>query len=185
MKPLKIEIYNFLIVSILFFTLPVNASTLWLKTGIYDFKNDASKEFYKFGWSIRVSYDFYEHAGFAFNVISGSSYSTVPYKGNKHNMLIVPFQLSWKYTIPIKGTQFHPFFGSGIGVYGKMDYNQQFPKKRYALTYGYHFFSGLDVQVSERIKTSFGIIYNTLITPSTEDINVSGLDILVGVGYMF
>ncbi len=186
MKLLKKKIF-FLVISILLgIANSAQAGTLWLRSGIYDFKDDASKKFYKFGWSGRISYDFFDYSGISIGITTGVSYSSVPYNNDDHEMAIIPILLSWKYTVFIDNTRFRPFFGSGIGLYEKIDSNETSTLgNRHSGTYGYHFLSGLAFKLNDKIITSFEMNYNTIITKLDEDFNSSGFDILFGLGYTF
>ncbi|KAA3614889.1 MAG: hypothetical protein D8M58_10565 [Calditrichaeota bacterium] len=171
---------------IIFITvLNINASNLWVSGGLYDFANDVSKEFYKYGWSFRVQYDFLQLSQMNFSISTGGSFSSVPYNGEEHEMYLIPLQFSWRYNFLMEHPTIQPFFGSGIGAFAKMDLNEFFPKRHHAYTYGYHLFSGLEYKISDRVKSKFEMRYNVLIPPTLEDINSSGFDILIGVGYSF
>ncbi len=185
MKLLKTRIFNPAVIMLFIIAAAGNAGTLWLRCGLYDFKDDAAKKFYKIGWSGRLTYDFFERRNFTAGLTRGVSYSTVPYNSEEHDMLIIPFLFSWKYYIPIEAVQFRPYFGSGIGVYGKMDYNELFKNNHYSFTYGYHLLSGFTAPISDRLNASVELNYNAVITSSTEDLNPSGFDILIGAGYSF
>ena len=66
-----------------------------------------------------------------------------------------------------------------------MDQNEISPNRRYNISYGYHFFTGLEYKISDLLRTRFEMRQNMLIPPALEDIDPSGLDILIGVGYKF
>jgi len=163
----------------------VNAATIWVSLGVYDFTDDISKEFYKYGQSFRVSCDFGQISALKLSATTGGSFSNVPYHGDDHEMFILPLLLSWKYFLWSEQSKIYPVIGSGAGIYAKMDHNEYFPKKRYSFTYGYHFTSGLNYKISNRLTSKFEMRYNILISPGTEDINSSGFDVLLGIGFLF
>jgi Outer membrane protein beta-barrel domain len=182
MKSSKTGIYKTFFI-LTFLICKTNASEIWVDGGLYDFTNNVSKEFYKYAWSFRVSYDFYQVSQLSFSITSGFSSSSRPYNGDDYDMYLVPLQLSWKYKFLVSESDIIPFIGSGIGFYEKMDHNEIFPKNYYSATYGYHLFSGLQYNISEEIKLKFETRYNILISPALEDINSSGFDILLGTGF--
>jgi len=182
---MRIEIYKKVFFLFLLLVFKTNASTVWISSGIYDFTDDVSKEFYKYGWGFRVSCDFWQISALRLSATTGGTFSNVPYHGDDHEMFIVPLLFSWKYLLGSEQSKFYPFIGSGIGVYAKMDHNEYFPKKRYSFTYGYHFTTGLNYKISNRLTSKFETRYNILISPGTEEINSSGFDILLGIGFSF
>lgn len=184
MKLLKTGIYR-IIILIFSVAATSNAAGFWINAGVYNFSNDISRQFYKFGWSGKISYDFLELSQLKFSIVSGGSYSKVPYNQEEHEMYLIPLQLSWRYNFVMINSKIYPFFGSGIGGYLKMDQNEIFPKRRYNISYGYHFFTGLEYKISDLLRTRFEMRQNMLIPPALEDIDPSGLDILIGVGYKF
>ena len=185
MKLSKIGIFKLMLTLVLIAASAGNAGTIWLRGGLYDFKDDAAKKFYKLGWSGRLTYDFVELRNFTVSLTSGASYSTIPYNTEDHDMLIVPLLFSWKYFIPVEGSSFRPYFGSGVGAYGKFDSNELFRKNHTSYSYGYHFLSGFTSPVSERLNASVELNYNTIIPSQKENLNASGFDILLGIGYSF
>jgi hypothetical protein len=160
-----------------------NAINLSGAIGVYDFTDEVSKEFYKLAMSGKISFDFFEKAGFAGGLCTGASFSTVPYNGGDHDFLMVPLILTGKYTYTPAQTSLQPFWAIGIGGYGKMDHNEWFTKNHYAATYGYSFTTGVSLPLKQRLLLVADIGVHILISPSYEDINTGGVQTTLGIAY--
>lgn len=180
MKLSKTILFNALI----FFTFGIGqAGTLWTNAGIYDFSNDVAREFYKFGWSGRLAYEVPLTQNSGLELQSGANFSTVPYNGEEHEMYLFPLQLSWKYYFTNGSSKWVPYFGTGVGAYYKMDNNEFFKGRRWAFLYGYQLCSGLKYTLGKTVPLRFELRYNLLMPPNTQDLNSSGMDVLIGIGF--
>lgn len=179
MKLSKIALFSGLLVVLIS---SGRADVLWTNAGIYDFTNDVAREFYKFGWSGRLAYEYQASSRIGLEMQTGANFSTVPYNGEEHQMYLYPLQITWKYYFETDQPKLAPYFGTGVGGYYKMDNNEFFKGRRWAFLYGYHLCSGIKYNFKRALPFRFELRYNLLMPPNTQDLNSSGLDVLVGFG---
>ena len=180
MKSLKILICKLL----LFFILSqfsLLAKDFSIHIGVYDFTDEAAKEFYIIAPSLMLSYDCLETSYLSLNISAGFSFNSVRYNSRRHNLFMVPIFISILYDLPNPESRIHPFIGGGLSLLGKADKNPSFEKPHFSGTYGYHIVGGISISINKKVMLTFEIKYNNLIPPSIENLNVSGIMSTIGI----
>ncbi len=165
--------------------LSLHARNVNLGIGIYDFTDEVSKEFYTITFNAKLSFEFLERSGLSLGLSSGISFTSVIYNDDDHDFLLVPTFLYGKYCHKPEKIRIHPFAGLGFGLYWKMDYNDWFKQPHYGLTYGYVALGGIQIPVNNFLHVILEIDYHIHIPVSMEELNASGIQTTVGVGYTF
>jgi hypothetical protein len=80
------------------------------------------------------------------------------------------------------GSKVNPTIRAGLILMGKIDQNTDFDKTFLALTYGYHFTGGLKINLKKDLFLTIDLSYNLLLPPDSEEINISGVMTMVGLG---
>ena len=151
------------------------------RAGIYDFTDEAAREFYLLLPTVVIGYDFITISDLKFNVSAGFGYSSFKYNSDRHHVYMMPVFLSAIYCIPLEGSKVSLYAGGGFSLAGKADKNLTFAKSHYSFTYGYHVLGEMDFKLNEKLSLSLDIRYNLLMPPSLEELNISGVVTTVGV----
>jgi len=170
-----------LIVAFIFFGIPVNGQSLYIRAGIYDFTDNTATEFYTLAPGIFVDYDVLSISRLKINTGLGFAFNAIKYNEHRHYLYFIPVFLSMKYELVNPESKLKPYIGAGFSLAGKADQNRYFDKTHYAFTYGYHALGGLDWQLKEKFSIVFDLRYNLVLNPVMEEINMSGVVSSVGV----
>lgn len=174
---IKISIFFFLVFLI-------SANDIGIEIGIYDFTDEASKEFYKIAPALVFSYEIVKKTKLSFNLTSGIFFTVTSYNRSKHYLTMIPFHSSIIYNFKEPDLKFQPFIGGGFSIQVKFDLNPVFNQPHFSATYGYHMLAGIKVPVKERVKFFGKLKYNILIPPYLEDLNTSGIISTIGFKFM-
>jgi hypothetical protein len=180
MRSLKILIFE-----LLAFTMvsPLAGQSLSARVALYDFTDEAARDFYLLSPVVLVGYDFPSSSRLNFNVTAGFGYRSFPYRDHQHRLYLMPIFISLKYKAANPGSTVQPYIFGGGGLLGKEDRNSTLDDTHYAFTYGYHAGAGVDIKLKERLSLNIDVRYNLLVNPAMEDINVSGVISAVGVAF--
>jgi hypothetical protein len=178
MKSLKILICEILIVAI---SIEVQAQKVTARAGIYDFTDEAAREFYLLSPVVFAGCDFPLISRLAIGVSAGFGYHSFKYNSGRHHLYLVPVFISLLYELPVSDTKVVPYLGGGFGLCAKSDKNLSLEHAHHSFTYGYHVCGGLALKLNDKVSLSFDIRYNLLVPPAMEELNISGVITTVGV----
>ncbi len=180
---MKISIIS--LIALLFICVGLRGNSLGIKTGIYDFTDEATRDFYKVGYSVLGDYSFYTSPFIQFDIQTGLTYSTTDYNGKRHNQFVFPLQATYISYILGDGANLAlvPYFGVGVGAYYSLDTAQALDKDYKKTTYGYHFLMGFAHELSEKTSLTCELKNNIIMSHYLEDIEISGINLLVGLRY--
>ncbi|NQT76696.1 MAG: hypothetical protein HQ565_03205 [Bacteroidetes bacterium] len=180
MKSLKILTYSLIIM--LAVTGEQARSQQWsLKTGIYEFTNITTREFYVLAPVIWGGYDVWTRSRISLHLSGGMGYKSRKYSEDRHHLYLIPFFFTANYTLPNPDARVYAVIGSGFSLMGKADQNMALDKTHYAITYGYHASGSLRFRLKCKPVLAVELTYNLLMPTVTEDINISGLIINFGI----
>ena len=180
MRSLRILIFSFLFLTIL---LPENGlSQPWsVRSGMYIFTDNTASEFYLLAPTVLGGFDVWKRSRLSMNLSTGLSFNSLKYDDHRHNLYMVPVNLLMVYDIPNPGAKVWPVAGSGICLTGKADQNESFSKTHYSLSYGFLATAGIRIPLSKKLIFVFDLTYNLLIPPTSDEINMSGMMVMVGL----
>jgi outer membrane protein W len=181
MKLLKILIFK---VSIVLTLIPVTggSQSIYVRSGIYDFTDNTAREFYNLAVSISAGADIWNPGRLHLNISSGLAFNSVKYNGHRHNLYMIPAIVAMNYDLVNSKSKVNPTIGMGMIFMGKIDQNTDFSRTFLALTYGYHATGGLRIFLKKNLFLTIDLSYNLLLPPDSEEINISGLMTMVGLG---
>ena len=180
MKSLRILICSILLFSV-FMGDEGNCQPFSVRTGLYIFTDNTSSEFYLLAPTLLAGYDLWKKSRLSLNLASGLSFNSFKYNDHRHNLYMVPLMVTVNYGFLNPGTRVRPFIGMGMELMGKADQNRDFEKTIWSLTYGYHATGGLRWRLNRKLLLTFDMTWNLLMPPVMEDVNMSGIILMVGV----
>jgi hypothetical protein len=180
MKLLKILTFKILMG---LFLIPLTgwSQSLYLRSGIYDFTSNTAREFYQLAVAVSVGADVWNPGRLHLSVSSGLAFNAVRYNGHRHNVYIIPLNLDLNYDLLNPKSKVRPTFGLGVMLVGKIDDNIDFSKTFLALSYGYRATGGLRISLPKEMFLTFDLSYNLVLSPDSEEINISGVMAMAGL----
>ena len=149
--------------------------------GVFDFTDEAAREFYKIAPSVIVGTDLYKKKNISLQVFTGLSFASVRYNSRRHNLYLIPLNLVGVYKFTDLETKINPFFGTGLGIYYKIDKNADLEKAHDSFTYGYILNAGFDFPLKKTKILTFDIKYHFTMPPTFEEFNYGGIIPSIGV----
>ena len=182
MKSLRNLIYSML--TILIFGSSVSKAQIpSVKVGIYDFVDNIASEFYVLAPTVIFGYDVWKRSQLDLEMSVGLSFNRTRYNNHYHNLYMVPFMATVYYNLPNPGAKLWPSIGMGTSLLWKADYNRDFDKTHYSLAYGFHATGILNIPLNGDLLLTFQMTYNLLIPPITEEVDLSGMILTVGLSF--
>jgi len=185
MKSMKILICSLLFCNLIFtnkqgFT-QNQAKEFSVHLGVFDFTGEAAREFYKIAPSIIMGTNLYKKKNISLKVFTGLSFASVRYNSRRHYLYLIPLNLIGVYTLTESNTQIQPYFGTGLGIYYKIDKNANLDKAHDSFTYGYILNAGFDFPLKKTKILTFDIKYHFVMPPTFEEINYGGIIPSIGI----
>ena len=180
MKLLRILTFN-LVLSAPLLPFVMNGQEFSVRSGIYDFTNLTSREFYVIAPTLLVGYDFWTLSRLSFQVTSGISYNTAKYNADRHHLIMIPFFLTASYNLPNPHAKLFPVVGGGFSLMLKIDKNATLRKAHYGITYGLQASGGLRYALRPGLLLTFDLAYHIFIPFTTEETNINGFLYAAGI----
>ncbi|MBL7139007.1 MAG: hypothetical protein ISS17_09560 [Bacteroidales bacterium] len=158
-----------------------NGQELSVRSGIYDFTNLTTREFYVIAPTLLVGYDFWTLSRLSFQVTSGISYNTAKYNADRHHLIMIPLFLTASYNLPNPHARLFPVIGGGLSMMLKMDQNASLSKVHYGLTYGLQASGGLRYALRPGLLLTFDIACHIFVPFTTEETNINGFLYTLGL----
>ncbi len=170
-------------ISLLCLLLPVSAGAqeLSVRSGVYDFTNVTTREFYVLAPTFLIGYDFWTISRISFQVTSGISYNTSKYNADRHHLYMIPLFLTASYNLPNPHARLFPVIGGGFCLMQKFDKNASLQRTHYGITYGFQASGGLRYRFQPGFFITLDIAYNILIPFTTEETNINGFLTTIGL----
>ena len=173
MKSWKILIFSGLLVGF-GLTNPAKGQELSVRSGLYDFTNITTREFYVVAPTLLVGYDVWTISRLSFQVTSGLSFNTSKYNNDRHFLYMIPLFLTADYHLPNPLARLFPVIGGGFCLMQKIDKNAFLQKTHYGMTYGFQVSGGLRYGLKTGLLLTLDIAYNIFIPFTTEETNING-----------
>jgi hypothetical protein len=93
---------------------------------------------------------------------------------------MVPLTVIVSYDLTGNGSKVFPSASMGLSLAGKADYNSDFDRTHYSLTYGYIATGGIRYRPGKKVIFSFDLSYHLMMPPTLEELNLSGVSLLLG-----
>ncbi len=161
----------------------VSAQRVFVRSGIYDFTDNAAREFYVVAPTFLAGYEAWHKPKMGLVVTSGLSFNAVRYNGRRHYLYMVPLLVTFTVKLMDPASRVIPVAGMGMGVMEKIDQNASFDQTYYSFAYGYHATGGLRFRMTGRLSLTFDLTYNLIMPPVQEEVNPSGVLITIGLGW--
>jgi hypothetical protein len=157
------------------------AQNTTLKAGIYVFTDSFASEFYGFVPTVMTDFHLWSRSQLDLRISPGFSYRPIQYNDHYHNLFMVPLLTTLYYELPNPESEIHPTFGIGGSLMFKADQNKDYDKTHYAFGYGFHATGRLNLESEKGRLYVFDLTYNLMMPPFTEEVNVSGVVLTVGM----
>ncbi|MFH1937763.1 MAG: hypothetical protein ABIK52_09390 [Bacteroidota bacterium] len=180
MKQWRISIFS-LILCVWGLSNLLHAQEFSVRSGIYDFTDLTTREFYVVAPTLLVGYDFWTLSRLSFQVTSGISYNTAKYNADRHHLIMIPFFLTASYNLPNPHARLFPVIGGGLSMMLKMDQNATLSKVHYGLTYGVQASGGLRYALRPGLLLTFDVAYHIFVPFTTEESNINGFIYSAGI----
>jgi len=154
---------------------------LSVASGIYDFTDITTREFYLLAPTLSIGADVWKKSRMSIHLTTGLSFTSVKYNSHRHYFYMVPLTVAVFYDLGDPGSKVYPSIGMGFRLAGKADYNRDFERAHYSLTYGYIAGGGIRWKPGKKITYSFDLMYNLMMPPVPDELNLSGVSVLIGV----
>jgi len=182
MKPSIVLIYS---IPALLFVFPTfsSAQRTTIKMGIYDFVENTASEFYVLSPIITAEYRVWKSSQLDLRISPGFSLNRTRYNSHYHYLYMIPLLTTVYYHLPNPDSKVWPSIGMGGSLLWKADYNKDFDKTHYSLSYGFHTTGRLNLSLKKSRLLVLDMTYNLLIPPVSEDVNLSGIILSVGLNF--
>jgi hypothetical protein len=101
----------------------LQAQTVSLRAGIWDFTDMTASEIYRFAPTIQVGLPLWKHNQLCLEALPGFSFRAKSFNENYHYLYMVPLVFSMNYTANNSGGKVLPVFSAGASLLGKADNN--------------------------------------------------------------
>jgi len=182
MKSLTSLIYSVLTLSILV-TSVSKAQGPSVRVGIYDFAGSTASELYVLAPTVIFGCDVWEKSRLDLELSTGFSFNRTRYNEHYHYLYMIPGMATIFYNLPNPDSKIWPSIGMGGSLLGKADSNSYFERTHYSFAYGYHITGRLNISIKEGMGLRLDMMYNLLIPPVMEDMNLSGVVLTVGLNF--
>lgn len=179
MKLLRISIYCLLLV-LLLGSGDLKGQSLATRLGVYQFTDATASEFYSYAPILLADYDVWRRSQLSLQLTSGLAYSQIRYNNHYHYLYMVPLLVSVNYDLPNPGARIYPVVGMGLTFIEKIDRNRSLSKTHHSFAGGYHLTGRLVYKLKENVSLTFDLTYNLMIPIASEELNING--VIVGVG---
>lgn len=156
---------------------------LSVSAGIYDFTDITTREFYLMAPTLSAGADVWKRTRLSVHLATGLSFTSVKYNSHRHYFYMVPLTATFNYDLLDPGSKVCPVIGMGFRIAGKADRNSDFDRTHYSLTYGYVATGGIHWRPGKKIILSFDLSYNLMMPPVTDELNLSGVSVLLGARF--
>ena len=181
MRRLKIMIFKVAWVSIMALPVGLPAQQFHIRAGVYDYLDGVARDYYLCSPTLLLGIDCFTIENLKLNVAAGFGYRSFKYNENKHQLFTVPVFITVNYDLRNNDARLYPSFGMGLSLMAKADKNISLEKTHRSFTYGYHFRGSLNYRSANKLVWFFDILYNLLVPPAMEEINLKGVILTVGV----
>jgi len=181
MTLLKISICSFVLSVILIWPVVIKSQPIAIRAGIYDFTDITASEFYLLAPTILLGYDVWKKSRVTLNLSTGISFNSVKYDEYRNYLYMVPLMLTVNYDLPNPNASVWPVIGMGISALGTANKNRNLVKTYYSLAYGFPATGGLRFRLNKKLVFTFDLTYNLLIPPVSENVNLNGIIITIGL----
>ena len=182
MKSLRILIYSMLFMSVAGSAVS-KAQEPSVRLGIYDFVNNTASEFYVLAPTVLFGCDVWKRSQMDLELSTGFSFNRIRYNSHYHYLYMIPLMATVYYDLPNPGTKVWPSFGFGAGLLWKADQNSDYDKTLYSVAYGFHATGRLNFPLKSEHLLTIEMTYNLLLPPVTEEVNLSGVILTVGLRF--
>ena len=182
MKSLIILTFSFLIIQILQST-HAEAQVPSAKVGIYDFTGNTASQFYVLTPVLMTEFKLWKSANLDLRISPGFSFNMTRYNSHFHYLYMVPLLVTIFYHLPNADSKIYPSIGMGNSLIWKADYNRDFEKTHYSAAYGFHATGRINYSLNRGRLVFFDMTYNQLVPNRSEEVNLSGVILLVGMDF--
>ena len=161
----------------------VSSQELSVAAGIYDFTDITTREFYLLAPTLSIGADMWKKSRMSVHLATGLSFTSVKYNSHRHYFYMVPLTVTVHYDLGDPGSKVYPVIGMGFRLAGKADVNRDFERTHYTLTYGYLAGGGIRWKPVKKITLSFDLMYNLMMPPVPDELNLSGVSVLLGARF--
>ena len=180
MRSSKILIFKMLLVLYLIPSAGWSQS-FYLRSGIVDFTNNTTREFYKLAVAFSAGADVWNPGRIHLRISSGLAFNSVRYNGHRHNLYMVPVIVGMNYDLMNQTSKICPTIGIGLVLIAKADQNVDFEKTFLALAYGYQATGGVKINLKQNLVLTLDLAFNLILPPDSEELNMSGVITMVGI----
>lgn len=183
MRLLKISIFKTAVLMFLLFPGAGTAQHFNVQTGLYDYLDNVARDFYLFSPTALAGADIWGHQALSLNASAGFGFRSFRYNERKHHLYTLPVFITMNYDAGNRDSKYYPTFGAGFSLLGKADKNRSLEKTHYSFTYGYHFRGSFNYRTGGGTVLFIDILYNLLVYPAMEEINLMGVMPSVGLKF--
>jgi hypothetical protein len=154
-----------------------------VRFGIYDFTTTTASEFYVLAPTVLFGIDVWKRSQLDLELSTGLSFNRIRFNSHYHYLYMIPLMGTVYYNLPNPGANVWPSIGMGTGLLFKADQNKEYDKILYSVTYGFHATGRLNISLKKERLLTLEMTYNLLIPPVTEEVNLSGVILTVGLRF--
>ena len=152
-----------------------------IKSGVYSFTGTTASAFYNYAPTVSLDQFVAGSSRLDLRFSPSFSFRQVRYNSNLHTLMMIPVLVTAFYHLPNPGSRLSPSLGMGAGMIWKSDYNKEYEKTHHAIPYGYHITGRLNYILRNGRHCVFDMTYNLMMYTGTEEVNLSGVLLTVGV----